>query len=254
MRRGRLIDIGFVLNRAAVFAIVSSIVIGTFILVEWAASEWLAGTTHTASAVIGMIVALGLGLSLRFIHKYVDGFVDRVFFRKRHDDERALRRFAHEAAYITDRETLLERALRTVEAHTDAGDAEILVRDGSAAYASGLNGTRKRVDENDPGITALRAWNKPVDLHTISDSALRGEFAFPMISRGALVGALVCGPKRDGEAYAPDESDALLALAHGVGTALDTLSLRSEAEAVPLQQTLLRILETQETLLQRLNG
>jgi hypothetical protein len=42
------------------------------------------------------------------------------------------------------------------------------------------------------------------------------------------VGALVCGPKRDGETYAPDESDALLALAHGVGSALDVLEAKGE--------------------------
>src|SRR5579863_251388 len=85
----RLIDIGFFVNRAAVFTIVSSIVIGAFIVVEWGASEWLAGTTHTTSAVIGMVVALALGLSLRYVHKVVERVVDRVFFRKRHEDEAA---------------------------------------------------------------------------------------------------------------------------------------------------------------------
>lgn len=73
---------------------------------------------------------------------------------------------------------------------------------------------------------------------------LRGEFAFPVISRGDLLGALICGAKRDGEAYAPDESDALQALAHGVGTALDTLSSQSngvlestrETQALMLQE------------------
>ncbi len=57
---------------------------------------------------------------------------------------------------------------------------------------------------------------------------LRGEFAFPMVSRGTLVGVLVCAAKRNGEAYAPDESEALLALAHGVGTALDVLSTQRD--------------------------
>lgn len=65
-----------------------------------------------------------------------------------------------------------------------------------------------------------------------------------MISRGELVGALICGVKRDGEAYAPDESEALLALAHGVGTALDMLSSQSngaiesirEMQALMLQE------------------
>ena len=240
----RLIDVGFFLNRAAVFTIVSAIVIGAFILAEWAAGAWLASATHASSAVIGMIVALGLGISLRYIHRYVERFVDRVFFRKRHDDESALRRFGHEASYISDRSTLLDRAVKTVKEHTSADDAAILVRDGAAVYAFATDSQRAQVSENDPGVVALRAWNKPIDLNLFPGSQLRGEFAFPMTSRGELVGVLVCAPKRDGEAYAPDESEALLALAHGVGTALDTLcshnsgvieSIR-EAQALMLQE------------------
>lgn len=239
----RLIDIGFFLNRATIFTIVSAIVIGAFILAEWAAGTWLANTTHTTSVVVSMLIALGLGVSLRPIHRYVERFVDRVFFRKRHEDELALRGFAHEASYISDRSTLLDRAVKTVKEHTGADDAAILVRDGVATYASVTDGGE--VSENDAGIVALRAWSKPIDLHAFPDSELRGEFAFPMISRGDLVGALVCGPKRDGEAYAPDESEALLAVAHGVGTALDTLSSRSNG-------TMETILETQALMLQEL--
>jgi hypothetical protein len=233
----RLIDVGFFLNRAAVFTIVSAIVIGAFILAEWAASAWLASATHTTSAVIGMLVALGLGISLRYIHTYVERFVDGVFFRKRHEDESALRRFAHEASYMSDRSTLVERAEQTVKEHTSARSAQILVRDGAAAYAFATDGPRAGVSENDPGIVALRAWNKPIDLHLFPDSQLRGEFAFPMISRGDLVGALICGPKRDGEAYAPDESEALLALAHGVGTALDTMQSQSDGAMESIRET-----------------
>ncbi len=241
----RLIDVGFFLNRAAVFTIVTAIVIGAFVLAEWAANAWLTSVTHTTSAFVGMVVALALGISLQYIHKYVERFVDRVFFRKRHEDELALRRFAHEASYISDRSTLLDRAVQMVKEHTSAGEAAILVRDGTATYDFATDGGRAEVSENDPGIIALRAWNKPIDLHLFPRSQLSGELAFPMISRGDLVGALVCGPKRDGEAYAPDESEALQALAHGVGTALDTLS--SQADRV-----LESIRETQTLMLQEL--
>ncbi len=243
----RLIDVGFFLNRAAVFTMVSAIVIGAFVLAEWAAGAWLASTTHTTSAFIGMAVALGLGISLRYIHRYVERFVDQVFFRKRHEDESALRRFAHEASYISDRSTLLDRTVQAVKEHTTADDAAILVRDGAATYAFARDRHGAEVSENDPGIIALRAWNKPIDLHAFPNSQLRGEFAFPMISRGDLLGALVCGPKRDGEAYAPDESDALLALARGVGTALDTLSSQNNG-------ILESIRETQALMLQELRN
>ncbi|HVA29356.1 MAG TPA: hypothetical protein VNF68_14340, partial [Candidatus Baltobacteraceae bacterium] len=219
----RLIDVGFVLNRTVVFAIVSTIVIGAFVLVEWAAGAWLVNASHTTSVVVGMVVALVLGLSLRYIHKYVDGFVDRVLFRQRHEDESALRRFAHESAYINDAATLLDRAVATVRNHTTSESADIFVRNGATAYVSASNGDAVTISVNDPAIIALSAWGRPVDLHGVAESKLPGELAFPMTSRGRLVGALVCGPKRDGETYAPDESDALLALAHGVGGALDVL-------------------------------
>jgi hypothetical protein len=246
----RLIDVGFFLNRAAVFTIVSAIVIGAFILVEWAASAWLANAAHITSAFAGMLVALGLGISLRYIHEYVERFVDHVFFRKRHEDELALRRFAHEASYISDRSTLLERAVQTVKEHTNADDVAILARDGEAVYAFASNGQGSHVSENDPGVIALRAWNKPIDLHAFPKSQLRGDFAFPMTSRGKLVGALVCGQKRDGEAYAPDESEALLALAHGVGTALDTLSSHGGSAMEAIRETQALML----TELQKLNA
>jgi hypothetical protein len=250
----RLIDVGFFLNRAAVFAIVSAIVIGAFVLAEWAINAWFARATHTTGAFIGIAVALGLGISLQYIHKYVERFVDRVFFHKRHEDESALRRFAHEAAYISDRSTLLNRAVQTVKEHTSAGYAAILVRDGTATYAFAGDGRQAEVSENDPGMVALRAWNKPIDLHLFADSQLRGEFAFPMISRGVLVGALICGPKRDGEAYAPDESLALLSLAHGVGTALDTLSSESEVLESIRQTQALMLQEVQSLRLAIVNA
>lgn len=221
----RLIDTGFFLNRAAVFTIVSTIVIGAFVLAEYVASEWFVSSSHTASTVIGMGLALALGLSMRFIHRHVDRFVDRVFFRKRNEDEAALRRFAHESSYITDRSILLERAVREVKEHTAAAEATVFVQDGAATYIQAeADGAGTSASENDPGILALRAWHKPVDLGALENSVLHGELAFPMVSRGRLVGILVCGAKRNGEAYAPDESEALLTLAHGVGTSLDVLS------------------------------
>ena len=236
----RLIDVGFILNRTVVFAIVSSIVIGTFILVEWAAGEWLVNASHTTSVVVGMVVALALGLSMRYIHRYVDRFVDGVLFSKRHEDETALRRFAHEALYINDRSTLLERTLKTVGDHTTAQTFDIWLRNGSTEYSRVSNPDGSDISENDPAIVELRAWSKPLDLHHVSDSRLEGELAFPMASRGRLVGALVCGPKRDGEAYAPDESEALAALAHGVAGALDVLEARDGQSSESVMSDLAR--------------
>ena len=211
----RVLDIGFALNRALVFSAVSFVFVGTFLLVEWALGAWLSSASHTTSLLVGAAIALGLGLSVRGIHKRVDQILDTVFFRKRHEDEHAIRAFGHEAAYITDAGLLVARTKTLLEEHADATGVAVLLDDGNGHYG-GMN-------ENDPAIVSLKAWRKSVDLHTLNTS-LEGEFAYPMVARGYLVGVIVLGPKRSGDPYAPDESDAILHLADGVGGALDVLS------------------------------
>ncbi|MHB8179162.1 MAG: GAF domain-containing protein [Vulcanimicrobiaceae bacterium] len=221
----RLLDVGFALNRAAVFTGVSLIVVGAFVLVEWALSQWLSAD-HLSGIAVNLGLVLVLGLSLRFIHGRVDRFVDRAFFRKRHENEAALRRLAHEASFMTDRDALIDRTIAEVEQHTDAASVAVLLHDDDGGYRSARRqGTP--VSENDPALLALRAWRQPIDLHRYA-TALEGELAFPMFARGEMIGVLVCGLKRGGESYAPDERDALTALASGVGSALDALRDRGE--------------------------
>lgn len=218
----RLLDVGFALNRAAVFSVVSLVIVAVFVFAEWLAGEWFRGASHTTNIAISAALALGLGFSVRAIHNRVDRVLDNVFFRKRHEDEKALRSFAHEAAYISNPATLVARAITTLESRADASLVDIALQDGKGCYGN--------VGEDDPAIVALRAWGKPLDLRNVQTD-LRGEFAYPMVARGRLVGALILGPKRSGVSYAPDESDAIAQLSQGVGLALDVLSVKSEGSS-----------------------
>jgi hypothetical protein len=92
-------------------------------------------------------------------------------------------------------------------------------------------------DENDAALVTLRASHEVVDLHLV-DTALVGEFAYPMLARGHLVGALVLGPKTSGEPYAPDESAAITQVAHGVGVGLDLLNVTESARNEEILGTL----------------
>jgi hypothetical protein len=143
----RLLDVGFVLNRVAVFAGVSLLVVGVFTLLEWALGGWLHSAGRVANVAVSAAIALGLGLSLHQIHKRVDHFVDNVFFRKRHEDEKALKRFAREAAFITDPDVVVERAADILKRHADASTVVF------ALHRDGKYGT---VDENDAALVARR--------------------------------------------------------------------------------------------------
>jgi len=218
----RILDIGFVLNRAAVFSAVSILILVPFVLVEWALSGWLSTASHATNLMVAGGLALALGVSMRQIHHRVDNVVDRTFFSKRRADQDAIVAFSREASYITDRKVLLERAEETLLKHADASSVEVLLDDRRGHYGG--------VSENDPAVLALRARHGILDLHDIS-SDIRGDYVFPMVSRGRVLGVLVLGRKRSGESYAPDELEVVLRLAHGVGSALDVLGHNGVVDA-----------------------
>ena len=64
----RLIDIGFVINRAAVFSSVSIIIVGLFMLGEWVLGAWFSHVSHLTNLEISAALAIGLGFSVRAIH------------------------------------------------------------------------------------------------------------------------------------------------------------------------------------------
>jgi hypothetical protein len=217
--RHRVIDVGFVINQAVAYGAVSVIIVGIFMMVEALASTFIDQHSRAGSVALQLATALGLGFSIRFIHARVERAVDRVLFRQRHLDEAAIADFTQDAHYITDAGVLLDRCVDVAIRHGHATQAGIWPRD----YPN--------VDENDPALVAMRSRRIVPNLHEMG-SALPGAIAFPMIVRGALTGALVCGNKTEAEAYAPDEIEALRSMASAVGHALDGLRMRELEERV----------------------
>ncbi len=229
----RVLDFEFVIGRTVVVATISLIVVAAFTLLEWLLGTVLSGVGRTGGLVANAALALVLGLSLNVIHRRVDAIVDAVLFRKRHEDERALLDFSKEAAFVTDADALLDQAISNVKRHTDARNA-VLYLDGAGDYRPARsfgNGIVANVDENDGGILALKTWRKPIDPHQCN-TTLEGALALPMLGRGRLIGVLLVGERSGGEAYAADEVAALAEFAHGIGSALDTLSTSAPTSLV----------------------
>ena len=218
----RVIDVRFVLGRGLVFAGLSGIVIASFVLLEWLLGTILVDASHATGVAANAGLALALGLGMSFLHKRIDTFIDTVFFRERHENERALRAFAREAAFVTDPEVLLDLAIERLRKRTDASAAAILIGERAYHVERWFGEPPMDIDENDGVVLALKATQKAADPHR-HDSRLAGELALPMIARGRLVGIIACAARPSGEAYAPDEIEALTEFAHGIGGALAML-------------------------------
>jgi hypothetical protein len=230
--RHRVIDVGFVINRALVFGTVSLIVVIAFMALEWLLGSTLLKISHVTSTSLELGLALLLGFSLRTIHAKVDAAVDDLFFRSRREAERALRAFAREAGFITAPEVAIARAQHDLVAHTGASgvalyvvDAKTAVRvDGPGSDASEAVdlGSVEVTGIDDPALVRLRATRAPLALREVRTD-LRGDRAYPMYVRDALTGFIVLQPKANGEAYAPDEVATIESVALALGNALDAL-------------------------------
>jgi len=225
--RHRVLDVGFAVNRALVFTIVSVVLLVSFGLMEWLAHHFVSPEEAEKNAFLDAGIALGLYLIFHKLRHFVDHAVDRLFFHKWHVNEERLRRFVKHAAHITSPQVLVDSTMAALQRFTgEAGCA--LYREVAGGYelaaVAGLQAP-SMAGIDDPLAVALRAElaaAAPADC----DSTLPGALALPMSFRGDLQGFVLLGQKPSGDAYRPDEIAVLEHAAHQVG--LDLQALRTE--------------------------
>jgi len=225
--RHRLFDVGFAVNRALVYAIVSMVLLVSFGLMEWLAHHFVSPEEAEKNALLDAGIALGLYLVFHRLRHFVEHFVERLFFHQWHANEERLRRFVKQAAHVTQADALVEAYLGALQRFSgEAGCA--LYRLGAGGYelvrAEGM-AVPPQAGIDEPLAVALRtdlAPAVPADCH----SSLPGALVLPMSFRGELQGFVLLGHKSSQAAYRPDEIHVLEYSAQQVG--LDLQALRTE--------------------------
>lgn len=179
--RYRVIDIGFALNRTAAYGITSVVLIALFAALEWAAERFITSRNHIESALIDLGIALIVVFSFRFVHVRVDRAVDNLLFRKRHEDEAALRRFEENAHFYTDASSLLRDALEVVKKRCEVRRVAVYLRSatGFEPALSSFDGGEP-IDTNDAALVDVRAHRAVLDL-TELHTRVPGIRLYPML-------------------------------------------------------------------------
>lgn len=228
--RHKLIDVSFVINRALIYTVMTSVIVIAFALVERTVESFALGEGVTVAFQIGATLAIALYFDR--LQRQLDGFFDRVFFRQKHDAEKALLQLAHESAFVEQADTLLDRVVHEVHARLNAGVA-IYQRRG-ATYAavrrSGATQLPESIDADDRTMVSLRSGVQAVRLAEAPSKAGDDGLALPLASGGELLGALIVLGRPSQEAYDPDEVTMLRELAGSVAASLVSLRSRGRAE------------------------
>lgn len=229
--RHRIIDVNFVLNRTLIYTILTSFAVGIFVLLEHVLNS--VAVSREGSLAVELAVALALGLSFNAVLKRTEQFLDRTLFRGKYEAAVALGQLAEDAAYMENPETLLESATGEIPRVMGARGAAIYERvdDGYVlAAATGLGTLPAEVGVDDPAFVRLRKHLSQIDLSDVNSALGSDAIAFAFSVRGQLTGAFICGPRINGETFAPDEIALLRNVTHEIGVELHAIRSREKAE------------------------
>lgn len=190
--RHRVIDVGFVLNRALSLTILTTAIVALFLIAESLIEHLTLG--HTESMFLQLGFTLGLGMTLNSVHAKLGAWLERLLFRRRY---------------------ALETSLRALAEHIDTClDEGQIIREVVTVLTVDLALIGCRVILGDAGASADMSPQERSTLK-VPLRVLRREF-----------GAIVLTEDDKSEALAPEEHALLRDLALHVAAAIATL--RSE--------------------------
>ena len=142
-----------------------------------------------------------------------------------------------DCGFIREPERLFALSVEEIARHTDAPLVALYERSpGGEGYVCrrqlGEPALPETIPTDDRAFVALRARNAELALQDTPSVLGTEGYAFPLMLRGDLLGALVVG-ERPGEHYAADERALLFHVAHEIGAAL--FALRAQASEVQAQ-------------------
>jgi signal transduction histidine kinase len=184
----------------------------------------------TGSAAFPVFFTLAVLLLFNPLRTFLQGVIDRVFFRTSYDSARVLEAVGAELASALTRDHIARLVRNSVHGAIPNARTRLFVgsvTEGLEEVGGVFTVPRMLYPFLTPGrvLTAFDSAESYRDAATaerVRDAlgALEAELAVPLWQRGELVGVLTAGPKRSGLFYTAGDADFLRALAHQAAIAL----------------------------------
>jgi hypothetical protein len=230
--RHHVIDVRFAINRALVYGTITSVFVLFFSAIEWTIGKKL--SDERVAGYIEIVAALAIGFWFNLLHRRVERFFDRVFFRQQHRAEQHLARVAAAIPHANSMEAVDRfmtnepaRAYRLTSAavfrRADGDDFERVAAIGWPQSAPAA------IPQSDPLIAYLTAERAPLDLDDVAWTAPqpfgsgRPILAVPISVRHRLMAFALYGPTEAAETLDPDQRRMLHQLATAAAAAYDHL-------------------------------
>lgn len=231
--RGRIVDVRVFGGRALVYSALSAVPIVIFTVLDVLFARELENTG--LASIIVVATAVLFSFWLQSLHRKIDRFVERVFFRSRHRAHATLEQMILALPFVEGIGTLETMLVHDVPAllRFHCAAAYFLAETGFTLRASnGCNALPPMLPPDDPLALYARASRTLVSLQDVPVSRLSlpvddtaPAFAVPIVGGNQVYAIILYGEHRSGEAMDAEEARLLLRLAHAAANAYEHLLL-----------------------------
>jgi sigma-B regulation protein RsbU (phosphoserine phosphatase) len=252
--RYRLMDVEVIIRRSLIYAILTGLLVGAYFLIIILVGNVLLKASGQTNQIVAIIATLIVAAAFAPARDRIQAFLERRFFREKHDMQAALQELALAVPRTIERSALMDLVENRITtlfhpeiftillAENEAlqlpesdGESELKEFSGYMAgrrsalmldvLESQLMSTPLRPDDAD-GATAHRVYLEK-ELRTLTEN--RYVVVVPALAGDRLVAALCLGEKRSEESYDSSELELLTIVAGQMGVQLENTRLYDEA-------------------------
>jgi hypothetical protein len=257
----RVIDVNFIVSRTLVYTILTAFVVAVFALIEYLVGKLL--ERGDLAQILEIAAAVAIGVSMNYLHAWLDRVIDVVLFRRRHLAEVRLEHASRTLPHVTSAASVEEMLVAEPVDALDLASAAVFRRDGTGytreAAQGWSDGDAVQLDDNDHLVVRMRAELQPVSISDlrwprtdIPAGIAAPLYAVPISSGHRLDAIALYGGHNGGEDLDPDERRSLRGLAGGAARAYDHIAaedLSKTVEELRAENAALR--HAQDTLVER---
>lgn len=224
--RYRLLDLEIFLRRGIAFGLLTTILVGAFVLITTGFTLALNPTIDLSNPLILVLYLILVALVFDPLRTKLQQAVDQYFFRQPVAFDELLRAYSRELTATVDADQIAACLIKY--AHAGIPEAEPLLflpDEKGRSFTSYTNGHMPLIEETSPLVQCLkeedgvidlaeeRAWPETLKTHQAEVKALDAAVLVPMKNGHDLLGWLALNRKSSGQHYTPSELSYLATLA-----------------------------------------
>lgn len=243
--RYRLMDIEVIIRRSLIYAVLTGLVVGAYLVLVVVVGNIVLDVSGQNSQLVAIISTLIIAAAFAPARERIQGFLERRFFREKHDLQEALADLSREMPTTLDRRELLELVDTRIRSllhpsilhFTEVEDGILLVPDGEEETLLPWLSTvihKRRAPltaetlmlEVERSVPQTVATQRKIEMDQLTAEKL--EIFVPAFAGRRLVGGFALGAKRSEVAYDGTELQLLSTVAGQLAVQLENIRLYTE--------------------------